>query len=802
MLFFLKLLLKGIFLIVDVSPTTLVSTPTELPEEPYRRHLFLHYQRLNPSRFSYPVSEWKYFDLAFRDESLHSIKTTKVLDLQNILSCSEYPPRTLIIGAPGVGKTSLIFELCKRWRRGELLQQYRYVILLQASTPRICKAVNENDFVPPQYKDWVAPIRESDGREILFILEGYDELPEGQRSQDSIFHQLIQGEDLFSEASLIVTTRPWCVGEIAKFFPKENQLEILGFTPEGRQSCIAKCLKNDNVEDFCLRISRFPMIEGLIDIPFYLAILIEIYEEHKDIQVEGEFPNTLTKLYGALICTLILKFLKKSKSLPMPENRIPAGEFFKLPRKLYNSFLSLCRSSYESFVTQTPLELKGDVENFDLVVEHVDDRTNGKSSYYRFLHSSIGEYLTAYCISRMKSEDIKNFYLQGKNHRYALVLEFLSGFGCVPSNLFFVKPNMHNFYVFRELCEMNSPEIITAACKGLIKVYRTYPIPSPADMWCLGRVIGFSKCKWELGFTLRSLQNSHLEMLCKGVNSVGLPEGQIKKLSLALNYFDEEGAHSILGIQRRCLSTITEINLFGNHLSSAIIPSLCAALHNGAFCSLKKLILHKNKIALGDHKPIIEALILHAKCIEQISLSELRKDECQLILQGLKTLKSVEFWQLCPDSIEGVVDAIPQKASESSLERLEIHQSKIDEDCIKNLPAKLPFSKISYIVMSNCGINCETAILIAEAACKHKELHHLDLSDNIINDKGGKKLLMLEKWVDLGDSYSHNYFSKEICQCLKKRRHPSVANSTGGHRVKNVTDNTRKKVHRGHRRIH
>ena len=86
----------------------------------------------------------------------------------------------------------------------------------------------------------IAPIRESDGREILFILEGYDELPEGQRSQDSIFHQLIQGEDLFSEASLIVTTRPWCVGEIAKFFPKENQLEILGFTPEGRQSCIAK----------------------------------------------------------------------------------------------------------------------------------------------------------------------------------------------------------------------------------------------------------------------------------------------------------------------------------------------------------------------------------------------------------------------------------------------------------------------------------------------------------------------------------------------------------------------------------
>ena len=175
------------------------------------------------------------------------------------------------------------------------------------------------------------------------------------------------------------------------------------------------------------------------------------------------------------------------------------------------------------------LEVKEDCETFDLLVKHVEERTYGKSSYYKFLHSSIGEYLAAYAISRMKSDDIKKCFIQMKSYRYALVLEFLSGFGCVPSDLFVVKPNMHNFYVFRQLCEMNSPEIIAASCKGLIKVHRTWPVPSPADMWCLGKVIGFSRCEWELGFTFCFIENSRLEMLCKGINS---PIGELKRISL------------------------------------------------------------------------------------------------------------------------------------------------------------------------------------------------------------------------------------------------------------------------------
>ena len=751
-----------------------------LTDDPYCMNLCIQYQKLNPSRFSYHTKEWKFCELSFRTESLSQTKETpQALHLQKLLHENEYPPRTLIIGAPGVGKTALVIELCKRWSCEKLYHEYQYVILLRASNPRIYNAKNEEDFVPLQHRNWLAPIVEANGKGTLFILEGYDELPENQRSQGSIFHQLIQGEELFSEASLIVTTRPWCVREIAKYFPKENQIEILGFTPEGRKLFIAQILHTeDDIEMFSLLIKKFPKVEGWIDIPFYLTILIKIYEEHKHSLVEQKFPNTLTKLYGALVRTLILQFsyknTKLSKYMPPKSINIPPGEFFKLPREIYKCFLKLCAISYGSFVNYIPLEVEEDCETFDILVEHVEERTCGRSSYYKFLHSSIGEYLTAYSISRLRPKDVRKCFSQMKSYRYTLVLEFLSGFGCVPPDLFVIEPKIHNFTVFHQLCEVDSPEITAASCStDLIKMHRTYPIPSPADMWSLGRVIGFSKCVWELGFTLRSLENAHLEMLCKGINSVESPSGQIKKLGFQLNNFDEKGLSYILSIKSECLSKISVIHLFGNRLNSLIIPLLCEAftiLHN-----LKIFLLHHNEITLGDHKHIINALIHYVPRIEQLSFSDLQKDECQLLLHSLKKLKVVEFWQLCPESIKEIVDVIPSKASGSILERLEIHQSTypVDLNCIRSLPVTLPQSSIRFLVMTNCGINCEITEVIVEAAHRHQRLLTLDLSDNFIRDKGGERLLELGKWIDLDNTSNRNYFSQRTRQRLSSLKQHS-----------------------------
>ena len=87
----------------------------------------------------------------------------------------------LILGGPGMGKSTLAINICKQWAGGSLLQCYNAVILLLLRDPEIQEAKNVKDLLltlddeirENVYKE----ISKSNGKDICFILEGYDELP-------------------------------------------------------------------------------------------------------------------------------------------------------------------------------------------------------------------------------------------------------------------------------------------------------------------------------------------------------------------------------------------------------------------------------------------------------------------------------------------------------------------------------------------------------------------------------------------------------------------------------------------------
>ncbi len=43
----------------------------------------------------------------------------------------------LIKGAPGLGKSTLSWDICKRWGAGELFQEYEAVILMHLRDPEV-----------------------------------------------------------------------------------------------------------------------------------------------------------------------------------------------------------------------------------------------------------------------------------------------------------------------------------------------------------------------------------------------------------------------------------------------------------------------------------------------------------------------------------------------------------------------------------------------------------------------------------------------------------------------------------------
>ena len=95
----------------------------------------------------------------------------------------------LLEGAPGSGKSTLAIHICHKWGKGQLLQEFELVILVQLRIPEIQQAKCIADLLQSmtkKAKEIEAELSSVNCRRVLFILDGWDELPPKFR-EGSIF---------------------------------------------------------------------------------------------------------------------------------------------------------------------------------------------------------------------------------------------------------------------------------------------------------------------------------------------------------------------------------------------------------------------------------------------------------------------------------------------------------------------------------------------------------------------------------------------------------------------------------------
>ena len=552
------------------------------------------------------------------------------------LADDSWPMLILVEGAPGVGKSTFAWKLCRKWSKGKILSQYKLVVLLRLRDKHVREAKTLYDLIyyhdPGEQTLIVKEILKSNGKETLLLFEGYDELP-AQDKKESVLLQIISGKCL-PEATVLVTSRHSASGFIVKYNGERisQHIEILGFTKENIQTYI-----NENVKDSEERqgleryLSCYPHIRTMMYVPLNIVIVVEVYHQCHD--KDKPAPKTMTELYTSLVRTLLIRYLSDNPSYKHCTKII---EFTDLPDKVYEQLQQICKTAYGGVSNADGQELifydvPDGFETLGLMQEvhelYVD---KGDCVSYNFLHLTIQEYLAAVHLSMQPMDvQIQRFKRYKTNSSFDMVLRFLSGltkFHNYPQQdlALILEPQDYRYgrsgLNFHWLFEAQNVEYISSVLKK--DVFSVDRLSTPFEAYALGYCVAHSNLQWELSeFTEDS---NIMEMLVRGLQAEETQcKGALHEVDIDINETTQELFKPTILIKffRRITCRITSLS-FLSGVSAELVK-------DSTSCFEEIEIKAKNNKIKVEHCKALGELIRSSTSLRRFKMDALPPDEGQ-----------------------------------------------------------------------------------------------------------------------------------------------------------------------------
>lgn len=355
-----------------------------------------------------------------------------------------YQNIVLIEGDPGAGKTTLTFNICKRWAKHEvLINDLVFLIPLRVKGYQGVKNLNEL-FFALNCSSLTKYAIQNYGKGLVFILDGWDELPDHLQSQ-SFFHDIIFKNSALTCSTIIVTSRPSCSDHIADAV-QDHYYQILGFTPVKVEAYIKEYFKS-NLHTANALLNFLKERENLRQhfyLPITVVIVCFVYSTNSN-----QIPETLSKLYErfVLLCLrshlsddMDKKQLRSLRNIP-PKVKPVFNELCRLALLMLNNSQLMFseddfRISDEDLHSIYPMSTDkfdgfGLLHVFHNITEHAE-----KEKCYSFIHRAVQELLAALLI--LESESIEDALDKHFREGSYLINTFSFVFGLI------AKGNLHS----------------------------------------------------------------------------------------------------------------------------------------------------------------------------------------------------------------------------------------------------------------------------------------------------------------------------------------------------------------------
>ena len=265
-------------------------------------------------------------------------------DLFKVESGKRPVRKVLVEGDAGIGKTTLCISISEDWANGELFQQFELVLHLPlrmkvvASAGSLSKLLKLLHPSPRLCESVASYLEEGEGESVLIIADGWDELSEFERQEETFLYRLLFQE--FPLMSVVVTSRPSASAPLHQLPCIDQFVEVRGFSKEHIVEYIRSEFASDQemAGHLLEQLEDNPLVESVCSVPLNCAIVCHLRRT-----LEEALPTTMTELYTEVILKLVLRNIRK-----IDNSLLSLSKFDSLPTDLQQSWWLLCEFAFQA----------------------------------------------------------------------------------------------------------------------------------------------------------------------------------------------------------------------------------------------------------------------------------------------------------------------------------------------------------------------------------------------------------------------------------------------------------------------